>query len=77
MSFACVGSGEADKDTLVSSFLYGSGSGSGCLAIATALLDAVLFVFNALAFPPFDPAFFRLSCASFEASQICISLALL
>ena len=44
------------EDTLVSSVLYGSGSGSGCLGFATALLERVLFVFSDLAFPPFDPA---------------------
>ena len=63
-------------DTLVS-FIIGSGSGSGCLGIALALLDADASVFNDLAFPPFDPAETLFLCASFVDAKISDSLALL
>jgi hypothetical protein len=50
--------GVLHKDTLVSSFflISSSGSGSGCLGIAVALLDAAANVFSDLALPPLEPA---------------------
>ncbi len=67
------------KDTLVSSFflISSSGSGSGCLGIALALLDAAANVFSDLAFPPFAPAETRRWCASFVSAKIFANLGLL